>query len=91
MIQWQQSSKPRARLKCEAKQRVGCRVLSQLFAGIARPMVTSATPRAFLGGLRVMAVDGTALDVPDSIAMPKSLVIPLLVTEPEQLFQKSTW
>jgi hypothetical protein len=38
-----------------------------------------------------MAVDGTALDVPDSIAMPKSLVIPLLVTEPEQLFQKSAW
>ncbi len=51
----------------ESRQRVGCRVMNQLFAGIARSMVTSATPRAFLGGLRVMAVDGTALDVPDSI------------------------
>lgn len=34
----------------------------------ARPTITPATPRAFLGGIRVMAVDGTVLDVPDSIA-----------------------
>lgn len=55
----------------EARQRVGCRVMSQLFAGIVRPMATPETPRAFLGGLRVMAVDGTVLDVPDSIANAK--------------------
>jgi hypothetical protein len=52
----------------EARQRVGCRVMSQLFARIVRPMATPTTVGAFLGGLRVMAVDGTVLDVPDSVA-----------------------
>lgn len=52
----------------EARQRVGCRVMSQLFGRIARPLATPATPGAFLGGLRVMAVDGTVIDVPDSVS-----------------------
>lgn len=52
----------------EARARVGCRVMSQLFERIARPLATPATPGAFLGGLRVMAVDGTVLDVPDSVS-----------------------
>lgn len=50
----------------EARARVGCQVMSQLFARIVRPMATLQTPGAFLGGLRVMAVDGTVLDIPDS-------------------------
>src|SRR4028118_2107367 len=41
----------------EARARVGCRVMSQLFARIVRPMATIETPGAFLGGLGVMAVD----------------------------------
>lgn len=52
----------------EARQRVGCRVMSQLFTRIVRPMATTETPGAFLGGLRVMAVDGTVIDIPDSTA-----------------------
>lgn len=52
----------------QARQRVGCRVMSQLFARTVRPLATPETPGAFLGGLRVMAVDGTVLDVPDSQA-----------------------
>ena len=51
-----------------ARQRVGCRVMSQLFARTVQPLATPETPGAFLGGLRVMAVDGTVLDVPDSQA-----------------------
>ena len=51
-----------------ARQRVGCRVMSQLFQRVVRPLATSETKGAFLGGLRVMAVDGTVLDVPDSQA-----------------------
>ena len=42
--------------------------MSHLFARLARPMATTSTVGAFLGGLRVMAVDGTVLDVPDSEA-----------------------
>lgn len=52
----------------EARARVGCRVMSQLFTRIVRPMATIETPGAFLGGRRVMAVDGTVIDIPDSIA-----------------------
>lgn len=52
----------------EARQRVGCRVMSQVFERVVRPLATPQTPGAFLGGLRVMAVDGTVLDVPDSKA-----------------------
>lgn len=50
----------------EARQRLGCRVMSRLFTRLARPRATAATVGAFLGGLRIMAVDGTTLDVPDS-------------------------
>lgn len=52
----------------EARQRVGCQVMSQLVERIVRPLATPETPGAILGGLRVMAVDGTVLDVPDSKA-----------------------
>jgi hypothetical protein len=52
----------------EARQRLGCWAMSRLFHKIVRPLATAKTPGAFLGGLRVMAVDGTVLDVPDSAA-----------------------
>lgn len=50
----------------EARQRVGCRVMSRLFHLIVKPLATIENPGAFLGGLRVMAVDGTVFDVPDT-------------------------
>jgi hypothetical protein len=40
--------------------------MRQLFERVVRPLATPETPGAFLGGLRLMAVDGTLLDVPDS-------------------------
>ena len=52
----------------EARQRIGCQVMSQLFHQVVRPLATRQTPGAFLGGLRVMAVDGTVFDVPDTEA-----------------------
>lgn len=52
----------------EARMRVGPQVMSRLFHQVVRPLATQKTPRAFLGGLRVMAVDGTVFDVPDSEA-----------------------
>lgn len=50
----------------EARQRVGPQVMSWLFALVARPLATLDTPGAFLNGLRLMAVDGTVFDVPDT-------------------------
>jgi len=55
----------------EARQRIGPQVMSKLFHQVARPLATVQTPGAFLGGLRVMAVDGTVFDVPDSEANAK--------------------
>ncbi len=52
----------------EARQRVGCGVMSRLFHLIVRPLATIDTPGSFLGGLRIMAVDGTVFDVPDTLA-----------------------
>ena len=50
----------------EARQRVGPQVMSWLFALVVRPLATLDTPGAFLNGLRLMAVDGTVFDVPDT-------------------------
>ena len=55
----------------EARQRLGCRAMSQLFNQVTRPLGTPQTPGAFLFGLRVMALDGTVLDVPDTPANAK--------------------
>jgi hypothetical protein len=42
--------------------------MSQVFERVARPQAAAQTPGAFGGRLRVMAIDGTVLDVPDSKA-----------------------
>src|SRR4028118_1066125 len=52
----------------EARQRVGPRVMTRLFELVARPLATQTTQSAFLGGLRLMAIDGTVFDVPDTQA-----------------------
>jgi hypothetical protein len=52
----------------EARQRIGPQVMSHLFHSVARPLGTEQTPGAFLNGLRLMAVDGTVFDLPDTDA-----------------------
>ncbi len=52
----------------EARQRIGSGVITRLFHLVVRPLATVETPEAFLGGLRIMAVDGTLFDVPDTEA-----------------------
>lgn len=41
--------------------------MRQLFEQVVHPIATPGTPGAFLGGLRLIAADGTLLDVPDSV------------------------
>lgn len=50
----------------QARQRAGARLFRELFRAVARPIATARTPSAFLGGLRLMAVDGTTIDVADT-------------------------
>lgn len=50
----------------QARQRLGSRVMSQLFHQIVEPIATPQTLEAFLNGLRVVVIDGIGFDVPDS-------------------------
>src|SRR5215211_4358422 len=49
-----------------ARQRVGVRLFRELFHAMAGPIAAPVTAGAFLGGLRLLAVDGTTLDVADT-------------------------
>jgi Transposase DDE domain/Insertion element 4 transposase N-terminal len=51
-----------------ARRRVGVRLFRELFHAVAGPIASRDTAGAFLGGLRLMAVDGTTLDVADTPA-----------------------
>src|SRR3990170_2348184 len=48
------------------RYQLGARPLSALFHRVCRPLATPQTPGAYLFGLRLMAIDGTQEDVPDT-------------------------
>jgi Insertion element 4 transposase N-terminal/Transposase DDE domain len=62
-----ESSPPRSNL-CMARRRLGVAPLRHLFCQVVRPLARPDTPGAFHHGLRLMGLDGTTLDVPDSPA-----------------------
>lgn len=51
----------------QARTRLGPEPLEALFAKVAAPLATNGTPGAFLGGRRLVAVDGMCLDVADTV------------------------
>jgi hypothetical protein len=51
---------------CEARQRLGVAPLFWLKERVVKLLATVTTPEAFYGGLRLMALDGFVLDVPDT-------------------------
>jgi hypothetical protein len=53
---------------CHARTRLGARPLVALFKRVCRPLATPATPGAFLGRWRLLALDGTKWNVPDTAA-----------------------
>ena len=64
---WRQSWKvPSQPAISQARARLGTEPLRELFARGCVPLATEATPGAFWRGLRVMSIDGTVLDVPDT-------------------------
>src|SRR5205085_5254413 len=52
----------------QARRRLGVTPLRRAFDLVARPMATPATPGAFYKGWRLVAWDGTTLDLPDTPA-----------------------
>jgi hypothetical protein len=73
----------------EARQRVGPQVMSRLFESVARPLATEQTPGAFLNGLRLMAVDGTTFDLPDTEANARAFGYPGTRSGTEASFPKA--
>jgi hypothetical protein len=61
---------------CKARQRLGIAPVRLLFGRVVRLLATTNTPGAFYRGLRLMAIDGTVLDVPDSEANAKAFGYP---------------
>ena len=53
---------------CVARQRLGVAPVRHLFEQVVRPLARPETPGAFYRGLRLMGIDGTVFDVPDSEA-----------------------
>src|SRR5438309_2196751 len=53
---------------CVARQRLGIAPLRHLFEQIVHPLARPETPGAFYRGFRLVGIDGTVLDVPDSSA-----------------------
>ena len=53
---------------CLARQRLGIAPVRHLFKQIAHPLARPETPGAFYRGLRLVGLDGTVYDVPDSDA-----------------------
>ena len=52
----------------QARQRLGVTPLRRLFHEVAQPLAAPDTPAAFYRGMRLMALDGTVLDMPDTPA-----------------------
>ncbi|MFB7467295.1 IS4 family transposase [Streptomyces sp. NPDC056224] len=51
---------------CRARSRLGEEVLEAIFREVAGPLATESSPGAWWRGLRLLALDGTKFDVPDS-------------------------
>lgn len=52
----------------QARERLGSAPLASLFSRVARPLAGPGTPGAWLAGKRLVAIDGTCLDVADTAA-----------------------
>ena len=65
LVPWKKGDVPGRSTLCEARQRLGVAALVRLAATVVKLLATPETPQAFYGGLRLMAVDGFVVDLPD--------------------------
>jgi len=64
---WQESFKPPSKSAIfQARERLGPEPLAALFARVAKPLAVPGTPGAWLAGRRLVAIDGSCLDVADT-------------------------
>jgi len=60
----------------QARSRLGAQVMQQLADRVLRPIATPGAPGAWYRGLRVMALDGSGMDVADEAANAKAFGYP---------------
>ena len=66
---WSQSwSPPTKSAIFQARSRLGYEPVRELFRRVARPLADAETPGSWLAGRRLVALDGTCLDLPDTPA-----------------------
>jgi hypothetical protein len=66
---WQEAYSPPSKSAIfQARARLGSEPLAALFERVARPIGTEQTPGVWLAGRRLVAIDGTCLDVADTTA-----------------------
>src|SRR3982750_3626987 len=66
---WQETYSPPSKSAIfQARARLGSRPLAALFERVARPIGTERMPAVWLAGRRLVAIDGTCLDVADTAA-----------------------
>lgn len=53
---------------CEGRKRLGVEPVRALYQKVVHPLATPDTPGAFYRGLRLMAIDGSVYDAPDTAA-----------------------
>jgi hypothetical protein len=64
---WSESWSPPSKSAIfQARSRLGAEPIHELFTRVARPLATPETRGAFLAGRRLVAIDGTCLDVADT-------------------------
>ena len=73
----------------QARSRLQSEPLQMLFAKVARPLAKKATPGAFLGGGRFVAIDGTCLDVADTATMTPSSGVPVFMKGEQSAFPQA--
>lgn len=66
LVPWKKGDVPGRSTLCEARHRVGVAPLVRLAAEVIQLLAEPSTPGAFYGGLRLMALDGFVVDLPDS-------------------------
>ena len=65
---WQDSYSPPSKSAIfQARVRLGSEPLAALFERVARPLGRAGTPGVWLAGRRLVAIDGTCLDVADTV------------------------
>lgn len=78
-------SPPTKSALCQARGRLGPRPMRQLFVQASAPLATSATRGAFYKGLRLMAIDGWELTIPDTPANSKAFGRPTTRRDGQQV------